>query len=200
MALNPDPKAGRWILPLVILAMVAFTYFFVSALPEASPDTTLAAGPTTTTIPDTSQTTNPGGTGGGLVDGVTQEYLDELDAINALLQVLDTEMIAVNEGFDADPREIEYPDAESRLEVVATDARSLADQVAALTVPLGLEDEHLSVSSAIGLCASAAEEALAGLQSADEGDLRRAASAAFATSVGDFDTEIQNTRAAAGAA
>ena len=36
MAFNPDPKPGRWILPLVVLGMIAFTYFFVRELPEAS--------------------------------------------------------------------------------------------------------------------------------------------------------------------
>ena len=47
MAINPDPKPGRWILPLVVLGMVAFTYFFVRALPsgseEGATDTTIAA-------------------------------------------------------------------------------------------------------------------------------------------------------------
>src|SRR3970040_1221947 len=59
MAVNPDPKPGRWILPLVILGMVAFTYFFVRSLPEASPDTTLVSGPTTTVPADGETTTVP---------------------------------------------------------------------------------------------------------------------------------------------
>ncbi len=198
MAVNPDPKPGRWILPLVILAMIAFTYFFVSALPEASPDTTLVAGPTDTTVPDTTDTTEPDGNGGD-VDDTTQAYLDELNAINAALQVLDTEMIAVSDGFDADPREIEYSDAESRLEVVANDTRALADQVTALTVPAGLENNHQSVSLAIEFCAEAAAETLAGIRSSDTGQLRRAAMAAYTSSAGDFDTEVQNTNSAAGA-
>ena len=66
MAVNPDPKPGRWILPLVILGMIAFTYFFVRSLPEASPDTTLAPGDTTpTTVGGGGPTTTsvPGGTG-----------------------------------------------------------------------------------------------------------------------------------------
>ena len=66
MAVNPDPKPGRWILPLVILGMIAFTYFFVRSLPEASPNTTLAAGDTTpTTVGEGGPTTTsvPGGTG-----------------------------------------------------------------------------------------------------------------------------------------
>jgi hypothetical protein len=57
MALNPDPKPGRWILPLVVLGMVAFTYFFVRALPEGAEepsDTTVSASDTTFPGTDTS--------------------------------------------------------------------------------------------------------------------------------------------------
>ena len=107
MAVNPDPRPGRWILPLVILAMMAFTYLFVSELPEAPPDTTLLSSPTPTTVLDTSETTVPGNAE-GTVDDATRAYLDELDEINAALQVLDTEMITVNDGFDADPKQVEF--------------------------------------------------------------------------------------------
>ena len=199
MAVNPDPRPGRWILPLVILAMMAFTYLFVSELPEASPDTTLLSSPTPTTVLDTSETTVPGDTE-GTVDDATRAYLDELDEINAALQVLDTEMITVNDGFDADPKQVEFSDAENRLEMVANDTRALADRVAALGIPAGIEDNHKSVSAAIELCANAADEALAGLRSSDTGELRRAAVAAYTSSAGDFDIEIQNTKAAAGEA
>ena len=199
MAVNPDPRPGRWILPLVILAMMAFTYLFVSELPEASPDTTLLSSPTSTTVIDTSQTTAPGDTG-GTVDDATRAYLDELDEVNAALQVLETEMITVNDGFDAEPKQVEYSDAESRMDVVANDTRALADRVAALTVPSGIEDNHTSVAAAIELCATAADEALAGLRSTDTGELRRAAVAAYTSSAGDFDVEIQNSKAAAEAA
>ena len=197
MAVNPDPKPGRWILPLVILAMIAFTYFFVSALPEASPDTTLVgSGPTTTTLAPGTETTSPGD-GGGDLDPETQAYLDEVDAINAELQVLDTEMITVNAGFDAEPREIPFDEAESRLEAVANDTTALAARLAGLTPPTGLETNHQALQSNIDLCAAAADEALAGLRSTDTGELRQAAAAAYSQAASDFDTEVQNTHGAA---
>ena len=66
MAVNPDPKPGRWILPWSF-GMIAFTYFFVRSLPEASPDTTLAAGDTTsTTVGGGDGPTTTTGPGGGL--------------------------------------------------------------------------------------------------------------------------------------
>ena len=66
MAVNPDPKPGRWILPLVILGMIGFTYFFVRELPEASPDTTLVGQPVTTTLPESTGTTED--LGGGTLE------------------------------------------------------------------------------------------------------------------------------------
>jgi hypothetical protein len=201
MAVNPDPKPGRWILPLVILGMMAFTYFFVRSLPEASPDTTLAAGPSTTAGVggDGSSTTVPGDPG-ATVDDDAATYLAELDRINGELAALDAELTAVNAGFDADPREIEYGDAEPRFEAVVTSAQGLADQVAALVPPAGLEANQEALSGSIGLAAAAAAEALTGLQSDDPGDLRRSAVAAFKTATTDFDAEVENARSAAGAA
>ena len=56
MARNPDPKPGRWILPLIIVGMVGFTYLFTNSIdtvPEV-PDNEATASTTTTS------TTEPG--------------------------------------------------------------------------------------------------------------------------------------------
>ena len=146
MAANPDPKPGRWILPLVVLAMIAFTYFFVRELPEASPDTTLAGQPTTTTTEGTTETTEPGED--PELDPETQAYLDGIDEINASLQLLKTEMIEVNDGFDADPREIEYAEIEARLEKLLEDTEALSATLDALTPPTDLAVNHDVVDGA----------------------------------------------------
>jgi hypothetical protein len=199
MAVNPDPKPGRWILPLVVLGMIAFTYFFIRELPEASPDTTLAAGVTTTSAPngETTSTAVPG-TGDGTVDPEVQAYLTELDEVNTALQLLRTEMVTVNDGFDADPREIEYRDAEARMTTVEVDTQALADRVAAMTVPAGFETSHQAITSAIDTAAGAASDALDGLQSEDPGELRRAAVVAYTQAADNFATEVENTKTAAG--
>lgn len=196
MAVNPDPKPGRWILPLVILGMVAFTFFFVRELPEASPDTTLIGQPSTTTVPDATATTVEGGTE---LDPETQAYLDELNEINDGLQILNTEMITVNDGFDADPREVEYRDAVSRLEAVETTSQTLSDQLDAMTVPAGLEVNHDVLKTTIRLAVGSAGDALDGLQSTDTGELRRAAAESFTQAAEDFDTEVGNAHNAASA-
>ena len=195
MAVNPDPKPGRWILPLVILGMIAFTFFFVREIPEASPDTTLAGQPTTTTFPDSPVTTVDGG--GEELDPETQAYLDELDVINAALQLLTTEMVTVNDGFDADPREIEYEDAEPRLEVVVEDTTDLSDQVTNMDIPAGLEVNHDVLKTAVQLASLAAGDALDGLRSSDTGERRQVAVEAYVQATEDFNTEVTNAHNAA---
>jgi len=198
MAVNPDPKPGRWILPLVILGMIAFTYFFVRSLPEASPDTTLAAGDTSTTVPGGDGSTTVPANGGTVDPDAVQVYLGELERVSGELQVLNTELVTVNTGFDVEPREIEFSDAEPRMEATAAGAQTLSDEVAALTAPAGLEANHEAIVGRIAVAAQAADEALSGLQSTDPGDLRRAAVAAFTSAVADFEAEVANARAAAG--
>lgn len=197
MAVNPDPKPGRWILPLVVLGMIGFTYFFINELPEASPDSTIASNTTVTTGTGDSTTTTAPGPGTG-VDPEVDAYLAELDAIDTALQLLRAEMVTVNDGFDADPREIEFSEAESRMITIDTDTKALQSRVVAMTVPAGFEANQTALTSAIDSAAAAASEALEGLQGSDPGDLRRAAVIAYTTAADNFDTEVNNTKTAAG--
>jgi hypothetical protein len=200
MAVNPDPKPGRWILPLVILGMVAFTYFFVRSLPEASPDTTLVSGPgPSTTLPTDGGTTTVPSTGGTVDSDALQVYLGELDRINGELQTLNTELVTVNTAFDND-REIEFSEAAPRMDAVAEASQTLSDELAALTPPAGLEANHTALAERISLAARAADEAVAGLRSTDPGELRRAAVAAYTNAVTDFDVEVANAKTASGVA
>lgn len=195
MAVNPDPRPGRWILPLVILGMIAFTYFFVRELPAASPDTTLAGQPTTTTTEDTTVTTKVTET--TTLDPEVQAYLDAVEQISGQLQILKTELLTINQGFDADPREIQYSEIDARMEVVVNDTRALADQVAELTPPAGLEANHEALKTAIDLAALAADDGLDGLRSTDTGERRRSALEAYVQAADDFATAVTNARNAA---
>ena len=197
MAVNPDPKPGRWILPLVILGMIAFTYFFVRELPEASTDTSLVSGPGTTTTLGSGDGSTTSTQSQTPLDPETQSYLDTIDTINEELQVQRTELVAVNDGFEADPREIEFEDAETRFEAVTTEAQALADQLSALTPPPALEGNHVSLQAALDLAAVSAEEALAGLRSTDTGERRNTAVDSYVQAATDFGTEVTNTHNAA---
>lgn len=203
MAVNPDPKPGRWILPLVVLGMIAFTYFFVRALPEASTDTTLppAASDTTTTeagdgggdgtSPSTTEAENQ-------LDPETQSYLDEIDSINQELQVQRTELVTVNEAFNQDPREIEYAEAEDSFEAIVAATDELVTRQTDLTPPDALAGNHESLVGAIDLASDSISEALEGLRSTDEGQQRNSGVEAFTQAADDYDTEITNTHNAAG--
>jgi hypothetical protein len=196
MAVNPDPKPGRWILPLVILGMIAFTYFFVRELPGASPETTVPTGAESTTVPEDSSTTVPQGT----VDPAVQAYLDQVDAINTSLQAQSAELTAANAGFDAEPRTVEFDDAEARFIAVDTATAELVTQFAALTVPAGFQPNHDVLTGELELAGLAAGDALAGLRSDDPGTLRRNAVEGYVTAAGNFNTEVGNLHTAAGAA
>ena len=196
MAVNPDPRPGRWILPLVVLGMIAFTYFFVRELPEASTETTLVTGaPTSSTAPESSTTTTAPESS---LDPETQAYLDEIDRINSDLQLQRTEMVTVNDAFNQDPRGIEFSEAESRFETVLGATQDLADALRALTPPVGLESNHQLLQDSLDLAATSVQEALDGLRSTDTGQLRNAAVASMVTASDDFATEVTNTHNAAG--
>ncbi len=196
MAVNPDPKPGRWILPLVILAMIAFTYFFVRELPEAAPGSTVAAGgATTTTLGGDGSTTS---TVAGPVDPAVQAYVDEVRAISNDLAAQGTELQTTNAGFDADPREVQYPDAVSRFEAVIAATQALLGRMEALTAPEGLDANHQALLNGLTTAVGAAEDALSGLQSDDPGVVRRSAVEAFGNSVADFAEEVTALEQAAG--
>lgn len=199
MAVNTDPKPGRWILPLVVLGMIAFTYFFVRELPEASTETTLVTGSDTTT-------TTAGGNDGSTtttastqtpLDPETQSYLDEVNSINEELQLQSTELVTVNTAFNQDPREVEYGEAEDRFEAVQTATQDLVDRLDAQTAPETLAANHSSLQTALGLARDSITEALAGLRSTDTGQQRNSAVDAYITAAADYDTEVTNARNAA---
>lgn len=206
MAINPDPKPGRWILPLVVLGMVAFTYFFVRALPSGTADdnvgTTIGATDTTfpgnTAVDDDPPDTGPDSTDSGTPDEPVEAYLNGVGNIMTSMEELQQEMAAVNGGFDADPREVEYSDAVDRLGALASAAQDLVADMDELTVPDTLSTNHETIRTAVTTAAGAAEEALAGLQSTDDGSQRRDAVAAFDSAVADLRTSIENARSAAG--
>jgi hypothetical protein len=194
MAVNPDPRPGRWILPLVVLAMIAFTYFFVRELPEASPDTTpVSGGTTTTTSPDDTTTTTT-----SAIDPETLAYVEQVREIRDELESQREELEAANSGFDASPRTVQYQEAVSRFQAVVTATRALADRLEGLAPPEDFEPNHQVLLTDLSAAAGAAEDALAGLQSDDPGVIRRNSVEAFGNAVDSFVEEVGILEDAAG--
>lgn len=204
MAVNADPKPGRWILPLVVLGMVAFTYFFVRALPSGSEeangtDTTLSASDTTLANGEETPGDAPSTTAVA-ADPETQAYFEGLDTILATMEELQAEMSAVNSGFDADPRTVAYSDAVDRLTALETTADEMVAALDGLTPPDAVATNHETIRTSLTTAAGAAGEALEGLTSEDDGSRRRDAATAFDTAVTDLRTAVENARSAAGLA
>ncbi|MFO7298975.1 MAG: hypothetical protein DIU67_002130 [Actinomycetes bacterium] len=197
MAFNPDPKPGRWILPLVVLAMIAFTYYFVRELPQASADSTVPGGSTTTTTTPGDGTTSS--TTAAEPDPAVQAYLDEIRQISAGLQEQNTALTEANSGFDATPRAVSYQDAVARFQAVQGATNELLTQLQGLTPPDSLAEPHQRLVNHLTEAARAATDALNGLTSDDPGTLRRNAVSAFTAAAEAFASEVASIESATGA-
>ncbi|MEX1043092.1 MAG: hypothetical protein WD020_00480 [Acidimicrobiia bacterium] len=188
MAVNPDPRPGRWLLPLVILGMVVFTYVFVQALPGADAEgEDLSSGATTTTtteVTDESSTTTT--TTAVVLDPSVQNYLDLVASLETALTGFQTEMAAINGQWDAEERTVTYPDTEAALIDLAGRVRTWAEDIATVVAPLGLEGVHTVLNAAAAEAANASDAVVAGLQSSDTGEARRAALDSFDEAVRAF--------------
>ena len=187
MARNPDPKPGRWILPLIVIGMVAFTYLFVQGL---EPTIQASSGETTTTtmIPVTPLDGGPIDTSEPTpVDAEMQAYLDQVTLLTTDLAALDTEMVRLNEQWDN--REIEFGSARNELrDEINVNVALWSDRVVAAVPPASLTSQHqVLIDSAVAVNA-AAIEVLAGLESSDNGEQRAAALVSFEVAVGAFNT------------
>ena len=190
MAVNPDPRPGRWLLPLVILAMVGFTYVFVESLPAAETDPQdLSEDATTTSTTSTTVAEDEPGTTTTTTAPVSPEvlaYLERVTEAEGTIIGLQAEMGSVNSAWDADPREISYGDAEAAIQDLANRVAAWADEVEAIVPPAGLEDAHDLLGEFAQATADAAADVLAGLQAPDTGEARRAALEQFDTAVRGF--------------
>jgi hypothetical protein len=179
---NPDPKPGRWILPLIIVGMVGFTYFFVQQLPGSEPDET-----TTTTAPTTTTTTDGDGGGttttttGPTVPAEVQAYVDKMTESKAELAGIEADLLDVNTQQDADPRTITYSDALAGFRDVEARASVFADGVEIAVPPAGfdtLATIHADLATAAGKIRAAAQNARVGFEGPTAAP-RREAVAAF---------------------
>ena len=187
MARNPDPKPGRWILPLIVIGMVAFTFLFVQGLEptvQVAPEETT----TTTVIPLTPLEGGPIGTTTlPPLNDESQAYIDQVTLFTTDLQGFNTEMVSLNEQWDA--REIEYAAARDALrDTLNVNISAWNQRVIAAVPPASLATQHQALVDSAALVDGAAAEVLAGLESSDDGQQRTAALVAFAEAVTAFNT------------
>ena len=209
MVVNPDPRPGRWLLPLAVLAMFAFTFMFVRALPQAEveeiqPITTSA---TPTTAGGDAEEATPAGDAEEDDSGeesasetastttlppVVLSYLASVEALGEQLTSLATEVREVNDAWDA--QTIAYSETEDRLVSVMEDVIGWQDNVVQLSVPSVLAASHQDMLAASTRVAVAATTIVEGLRSSDTGEIRRQAAADFNAAASAFVTAVQRAK------
>ncbi len=177
MDAKPDPKPGRWILPLIIVAMVGFTYVFVSSIDGAADGGNGDAGGgvdldgTTSTTLEVIDTTVPGEGGeGGETDPETAAYIEQLQGFDTDLQRISGDLVAANEAWDAD--EVGYTPTVDAFEAAVAELETWSGSVTASAPPAGradLAEPHQAVVDAAAAPLTAAQGALTWLESSDEG-------------------------------
>jgi hypothetical protein len=194
---NPDPKPGRWILPVVILAMMGFAWLFINAAEDptvSATDTTRSTGnggsvtTTTTVAPATTTTTS-------LPPDVVQYNLD-ITAAGIDMAGLQERMVKINADWDS--RAVSYADTLAALRTLDGEIRTWRQGLDSITIPNSLPqyaDFHAIMVSAAAEIPSRSSEVIEGLQAPDSGELRRAALAAFNEAVTAYGNQV-NTIAA----
>jgi hypothetical protein len=189
MARSEDPKPGRWILPIVVIGMIGFTYFFVQSLEEsgateATPATSVPVQTTTT-----SAAIGPGATSTSTtLRSSTEQYIQNLLTKQTEADDLALELIRANEAWEK--REASYAETEQAFEDFVDDAAAFAESVRVMPgPPPGFPDaaeQHANLVAAAGKMEAAAVEALEGLRAPDTGQLRRAAVEDYLAAVDEF--------------
>lgn len=186
-----DPKPGRWILPLVVVGLIAFTAVFVNALPPAE-EADVVAGATTTTTeapPSVTSTTVevPGQTTTTTIAPEIAAFLTAADTVLAAGADLLTEAEEINQTWE----EVRsFQQSLNALRDLSDKTSSFADSVATTEVPEGLAGSWEPVQVAAEAMVEAAKDMVTGLQSSDTGQIRRAALADFGAAVEDLTNAI----------
>lgn len=206
MVSNPDPRPGRWVLPLVVLGMILFTWAWVNRLePPTVEITTGASGtaPSTTATSAAVEDTTPGDgetetpedtTPTTLLPPEIEVYLTNLAEDKAALAALVEELNRVNDSWEnRDQTGVTYAETEAAMVAVSERAVVFSEAVELHRPPedvTGLTDAHQRVYESAAAVAEAAANALAGLRAPDTGELRRAAVVEFRAAAASFEQQV----------
>ena len=193
MVMNPDPRPGRWLLPLVILGMMVFTYVFVQNLPAADGDTQdigasgvdVQTTTTTSEVTATTSTTAPP----AVLSPEVQDYLNQVATAETELLAFQAEMADINGRWDAEPRTLEYADGEALLTDLASRMATWATNLVAVVPPATLTDAHGVLTATAQASADSAADVLTGFTGPDREPR--------ITALGEFDVAVTAFTAAA---
>ena len=190
---NPDPKPGRWILPVLFAALVGLTYPFVSNVPQspATTSTTLATG-----VPGTSTTTGvPDGTTTTL-DPEVQTFVGVSDELRTTAGELSDSASSINASWESE--DTGYGATRDALRDLASETRQFATAAGITTVPSSAEDTWVEVTAAAGRMATAADDMLDGLVNSPGPEKRRTSLTAYEAATVELQAAVDAAQAAAG--
>ncbi|MEE9472438.1 MAG: hypothetical protein V3V82_00460 [Acidimicrobiia bacterium] len=193
---NPDPKPGRWLLPVVILAMMGGAWLFLSAAEDPTPSpttTTLDAGSTDTTAPASATTTTT-------LPSVLAEYNRQLGFRVTEADELLARAQGINSDFDNKATTgFQYSAAVTALQTLADDVQTFRNSIGFLEVPEadvpGIDPVHKEMRAVAQEMVDQANAMVAGLKSPDTGEARKAALDAFETAVVDYRAKVDELMA-----
>ena len=186
-----DPKHGRWILPLVVLALVAFTYTFVNALPAAeNVTTTVAAGDQATTT-----TEAPAETTTTALASEVVEFIATADALAGTAAEMNTQAVTVNEEYSSEVTG--YGATRDLLGQLRTDTTTFEETVAAVVVPAAAAEQWSNVTTAATAMRIAADDMLDGLVNTSGPEKRVASLEAYNIAAATFAQAVDSAKAAA---
>jgi len=184
---NTDPKHGRWVLPLIIAAMVLLTYTFVNSIePAPNPSGSTSEPPFPTDV-TSSTTTLPTDVAAFMVtldifQTQAEAYADEVDQINSRW----------------DNREALFAETRTALVDLQDEIGAWETSVAQVEgVPADLAAGHVELVIQVSDLAPKVEDIILGLEAPDDGTLRRTASAEFHVEVDQVLAAIEAIRATA---
>ncbi len=155
-----DPKHGRWLLPLVVLALVLFTYTFVNSLPPAeTPTTTTAAAQerTTTTAPPEETTTTT------VLAPEVVAFVATVDSLSAEANSMRAEAQTINDEYDTETTGYGATrDALSELKATTSDFNDRIGELE-VDVPDAALEKWSDVTTAAAAMQIAADDMLDGL-------------------------------------
>jgi hypothetical protein len=193
-----DPKPGRWILPLVVLGIVAFTWVFVNALPPAPDATTGAATATTAEPPGNVGTTTTveivNTTTTSTIPPEIAAFVVSADTVADAADALLLEAAGANDTWESGRN---FTLALNSLRDIASRTSDFTESVVATSVPESLTSVWDPVRVGAEEMLIAADEMVTGLQAPDTGQIRRAALADFSSAVATLTLATSDAKAAA---
>jgi hypothetical protein len=174
--LGHDPKHGRWILPVIIVAMVVLTYTFVNGIePAVSPTGGPSGGedPPFPTTPTSSTTTLPPN---------VAAFMVTLDIFENQLDQFSNEAERINAAWDS--RSATFGETRASLETLKLELEQWENDVAQVDgVPPDLAEGHVNLVIEVSDLALKVEDIILGLEAPDDGTLRRSATAEYSVEI-----------------